>query len=142
MNYYPNFFTNSYSYNGNNNGQYIPQAQAYPPVIQQPPQLNGKMVDSVEVVKATEVPIGGYGIFPKADLTEIYIKSWNNNGTTSVITFVPAQPIVATETQQAENTVMEEILNKIKDLEVKIDGLSVPNKITTTETNKKKEFII
>lgn len=34
------------------------------------------MVDSLDVAKATEVPIGGYGIFPKADLSEIYIKSW------------------------------------------------------------------
>ena len=141
MNYYPNFFTNGYSYGGNN-AQYIPQAQSYLPQTPQP-QLNGKMVDSIEVVKATEVPIGGYGLFPKADLSEIYIKSWNNNGTTSVITFVPAQTsITQNETQTVDNTIME-ILNKVNSLEQKIDGLSSHSQITSTEpTTKKKEFII
>jgi hypothetical protein len=46
-------------------------------------------VDSEEMVKATEVPIGSYGVFPKADLSEIYLKTWNNNGTTSIIKFTP-----------------------------------------------------
>jgi hypothetical protein len=53
--------------------------------------LNGKLVDGEEMVKATEVPIGSYGIFPKADFSEIYIKSWNNNGTTSIVKFAPAE---------------------------------------------------
>jgi len=39
--------------------------------------LNGKLVDSEDMARVTEVPIGGYGIFPKADLSEVYIKSWN-----------------------------------------------------------------
>jgi hypothetical protein len=51
--------------------------------------INGKIVDSEDIVKATEVPIGGYGVFPKADLSEIYIKTWNNNGTTSILTYKP-----------------------------------------------------
>jgi hypothetical protein len=51
--------------------------------------INGKIVDSEDIVKATEVPIGGYGVFPKADLSEIYIKTWNNNGTTSILIYKP-----------------------------------------------------
>ena len=136
MNYYPNYYMNNYPYNGNNSGQYIPQTQSYAPMSQQP-QLNGKMVDSVEVVKATEVPIGGYGIFPKADLSEIYIKSWNNNGTTSVITFVPSQPEPQVEVQQ-DNTIIE-ILNKINSLEQKIDSLSNRNVAVSTEPIKRKD---
>lgn len=140
MNYYPNYYMNNYPYNGNNSNQYIPQAQNYMPMNQPSPQLlNGKVVDSADVVKATEVPIGGYGIFPKADLSEIYIKSWNNNGTTSIITFIPVPSEAPVEVQQQNNTIIE-ILNKINNLEVKIDSLSNHNNsITTTETIKRKE---
>ena len=91
MNYYPNNYYLNYPY-GNQYQQQMPyQAQSQPPQSQ---GLNGKIVDSQDVVRATEVPIGGYGIFPKADLSEIYIKSWNNNGTTSVITYKPESPQV------------------------------------------------
>ncbi len=140
MNYYPNYYMNNYPYNGNNSNQYIPQAQNYIPMNQPSPQLlNGKVVDSADVVRATEVPIGGYGIFPKADLSEIYIKSWNNNGTTSIITFIPVPSEAPVEVQQQDNTIIE-ILNKINNLEVKIDSLSNHNNsITTTETIKRKE---
>lgn len=90
MNYYPNNYYLNYPYGNQYQQQQMPyQAQAQTP---QPQGLNGKIVDSQDVVRATEVPIGGYGIFPKADLSEIYIKSWNNNGTTSVITYKPESP--------------------------------------------------
>lgn len=79
MNYYnPSFYP---SYNGNIQ---MPPSQYY--FNQQPQQvmnnpsangLNGKLVDSEDMARVTEVPIGGYGIFPKADLSEVYIKSWN-----------------------------------------------------------------
>lgn len=141
MNYYPNYYMNNYPYNGNNSNQYIPQTQNYMPMNQPSPQLlNGKVVDSADVVRATEVPIGGYGIFPKADLSEIYIKSWNNNGTTSIITFIPVPSEAPVEVQQQQDNTIIEILNKINNLEVKIDSLSNHNNsITTTETIKRKE---
>jgi hypothetical protein len=97
MNYYPNNYYLNYPYGNQYQQQQMPyQAQAQTP---QPQGLNGKIVDSQDVVRATEVPIGGYGIFPKADLSEIYIKSWNNNGTTSVITYKPEspQPVATTD---------------------------------------------
>ena len=72
MSYYPTNFYGNYPYN---------QYQSFPsiPQQQQPSFLQGKIVDSIDVVKATDVPVGGYSIFPKADFSEMYIKSWNNN---------------------------------------------------------------
>lgn len=130
MNYFnnPNYPSN-YPYGYMN--QYVPQpqpqqflSQPMQPQTQQPQPLNGKIVDSADVVKATEVPIGGYGIFPKADLSEIYIKSWNNNGTTSVITFRPImpEPTVAPETGELTNL----LLKKIEVLETKLDMFLTP----------------
>lgn len=88
MNYYPNYNPNyynpSYSYN-------IPYNQNMQPQQTQTQTLNGKIVDSKDIVKVTDVPIGSYGIFPKADLSEIYIKSWNNNGTTTPSTSYPTE---------------------------------------------------
>lgn len=138
MNYYPNYYANNYP------SQYTPQTQNYMPQMTQIPTpqpttlgINGKIVDSPDVARATEVPIGGYGVFPKADLSEIYIKSWNNNGTTSVITYKP-EPLETV--QQGENIqsnsqdLVAEILNKINSLETKIDNLS-----TATTTTVRKE---
>ena len=85
--------------------------------------MNGKIVDSEDVVKATEVPIGGYGIFPKADLSEIYVKTWNNNGTTSVITFQPIATPQKTETNNINNSVLSQLFQKIEIVENKIDAV-------------------
>lgn len=89
----------------------------------QPPQvqsLNGKIVDSEDILKVTEIPMGGYGIFPKADFKEIYLKYWKDNGTTEILTFKPTeQKICMTEQEQAIKTILE----KIDSMEQKINIL-------------------
>ena len=101
--------------------------------------LNGKLVDSLDVAKATEVPIGGYGVFPKADLSEIYIKSWNSNGTTSIITFKPIAPEEnPTSATQQEKSMSNVLIQKITELENKIDMLIQPK--TNNNGVKKNEF--
>ena len=117
MNYYNpnNMYGQPY-----NNYQYN---QPLPPAtnnIQQPQQslLNGKIVDSEDIVRATEVPIGSYGVFPKADLSEIYIKTWNNNGTTRIIKY---QPIIQEENNINNSSPIDKIFEKIEQLENKID---------------------
>ena len=99
---------------------------------QQLPQLglNGKIVDTIDMVKVTEVPIGGYGIFPKADLNEIYVKTWNPNGTTSITTF---RPFIAPEPEQPIQQAGPEIttvLEKMEKLEAKIDA-ALDHMVTT-----------
>ena len=145
MNYLNNSnYLVNYPYNYAN--QYVPQpqpqqfiSQPMAPQTQQPQSLNGKIVDSEDVVKATEVPIGGYGIFPKADLSEIYIKSWNSNGTTSIITFKPIAPEEnPTSATQQENSMSNVLIQKITELENKIDMLIQPK--TNNNGVKKNEF--
>ena len=86
MNYYqPNLYGN-YPYNQYGQGQSAmmpqPQQQVYS-------TLQGKIVDNLETARVTDIPFGGYGVFPKADMSEVYIKMWNNNGTTSLVCFKP-----------------------------------------------------
>ena len=141
MNYLNNSnYVGNYPYNYAN--QYVPQpqpqqfiSQPMAPQTQQPQSLNGKIVDSEDVVKATEVPIGGYGIFPKADLSEIYIKSWNNNGTTSIITFKPIIQEVK-EPQTVEDNSLK-IIERLNALDAKIDSLMMNNVAVTAQVAKK-----
>lgn len=113
FNSYQNYQLPNYQY-----GQQLNQMQ-----IQPQPQnisyLNGKVVDGIDVVKVTDVPIGGYGIYPKADLSEIYVKSWNQNGTTSVITYKIQQE----EPQAKQDTIEQKIIARIDALESTISGL-------------------
>lgn len=113
MNYYPNNYYQNYSY-GNN--MYQPQ-QSQPMVA----ALQGKIVDSVDMVRVNEVPFGGFGVFPKGDLSEIYVKSWNNNGTTQINTYrpVPIEDVKETKGVSAR----DELLEKINVLNEKLDAL-------------------
>lgn len=117
---YQNYYYPNYSYPPYQPSYQQQMLQSY----QQAQILNGKIVDSEDVVKATEVPIGSYGVFPKADLSEIYVKSWNNNGTTNLMTFKPVIPQNQTPQESQLNTaIVNEILNKIQSLENKVDEM-------------------
>lgn len=129
MNYYDNNFYGGYSY-----GQRTPMTPPPNQVVPQPQQtmvpstipfngLNGKIVDSEEVVRATEVPMGGYGVFPKADLSKVYIKSWNPNGTTSVIAYEPIVPETPPDPIAINNSALKQLAEKIDVLEGKIDKI-------------------
>ena len=52
--------------------------------------INGKIVPSVENITANDVPMdGSVAFFPKQDMSEIYAKSWNADGTIRTIVFKP-----------------------------------------------------
>lgn len=90
MAYYPNNFYQNYQYSGYPQMSQMPQS----PMVS---NLQGKVVDGIEIVKATDVPFGSFSVFPKGDFGEIYLKTWNNNGTTQIITY---KPVVEEETKK------------------------------------------
>lgn len=79
--------------------------------------LNGRVVESIDMVKVTDVPVGSYGFFPKADLSAVYLKTWNNNGTTNITTFTP---LTETLPSSNSNDVNSESFNKLTQ---KIDSI-------------------
>lgn len=89
--------------------------------------LQGKVVDSEDMVRASEVAFGGYGVFPKADLSAVYIKTWNNNGSTSIITYKPE----INEKKEIDSNQI--LLDKIQAIEDKIDAI--------VNTTSKKETV-
>jgi len=89
--YVPQYGT--YQYNPMTNIQrYQQQEQMLPTQMSVTSQQNvmGKIVDSIEAVKAVDIPMdGNIYYFPKADGTEIYGKQWQSDFTTRILTYKP-----------------------------------------------------
>lgn len=92
MTYSPGF--NAYQYNPMQNVQQrLPQEQMQPQQVQQQAPMSGmvgKMVGRIEDIAPQDVPMtGAPAFFPKQDLSEIYVKAWNSNGTLDTVVFKP-----------------------------------------------------
>lgn len=117
--------------------QAIQQPQIAPAQVQtvnQFPTL-GKMVESIDIVKATDIPIdGNIYYFPKADGTEIYSKTWLPNGQTRILTFKPILEdnpnILSNDEEKLKFDTIEQVLggiqNDIKTINEKIDKINKP----------------
>ena len=106
----------------------------------------GKMVDSIDVVKATDIPMDGNTYyFPKADGTEVYCKQWLQNGTTRILTFKPFfednTNNVSHEKKKLKiglsDDVTEIFMKRFDELEKRINDL-IPKK-TTARAKKESE---
>ena len=106
----------------------------------------GKMVDSIDVVKATDIPMDGNAYyFPKADGTEVYCKQWLQNGTTRILTFKPVLEDnpnnVSSDTEKFKISLSDEVtdvfMKRFDELEKRIDDLM--SKKTTVRPKKESE---
>ena len=106
----------------------------------------GKMVDSIDVVKATDIPMDGNTYyFPKADGTEVYCKQWLQNGTTRILTFKPVfddnPNNVSSDTEKLKIGLSDEVtdvfMKRFDELEKRIDDL-MPKK-TVARAKKESE---
>ena len=92
-NYLPQYGV--YQYNPMANIQRFQSQEQIQPQIQQPMSqqiagINGRIVQAVENINANEVPMdGSMAFFPKQDMSEIYVKGWNANGTINTIVYKP-----------------------------------------------------
>ena len=153
MNYYPTNFYSNYpqtqqSLYGYNQAQ-IPNYQTNQTQMSvQNNQIPGKIVDSQEVARVSDIPFGGYGVFPKADLSEVFVKVWNNNGTTSLLCFKPiVEGNIVQEQDKEERRYhegssqnnYEKMQEKIEMLERKIDELQKTQSQEKMQIIKRKE---
>lgn len=80
-----------YNYNYNQQNQQMPRQnaqQVYKP--QSSVSLQGKVVDSLDVVKATDIPYdGSISYFPLTDGTAIITKQLQQDGTSKVVIYKP-----------------------------------------------------
>ena len=146
----PNYF-NQYNQMPNPYMDRMAQLQQYQQNLQQPmpqtsmpganQQMNvfGKIVDSVDVVKATDVPMdGSMYYFPKADGTEIFGKQWLPNGTTVIKTFLPQNEEPISEEQSGNNDKINVILEKMDLLEEMTNTIQSDLKLMKSEKVEKK----
>ena len=102
------------------------------PVSQAQMSAIGKIVDSIDVVKATDIPMDGNSYyFPKADGTEVYCKQWLQNGTTRILTFKPVSEDnpnnLSSDTEKLKISISDEVteafMKRFDELEKRIDDL-------------------
>lgn len=75
--------------------------QQFQPQQQTMSMIGGKMVDSVKVVEAFDIPMDGSTYyFPKADGKEIYTKKWKDNGETETVVYKRDSEPPSQETKQ------------------------------------------
>ena len=113
--------------------------QTINPIPQTSPAFQplGKIVESEEVVRSTEIPMdGNMYYFPTADGSAVYGKRWLSNGQTQILAFKPISepnPInVPSDSAKVEisafGDVLDGIQSEIKSLSDKIDKLNRSSK--------------
>lgn len=116
---------------------------------QQQVGLNGKVVQAVEQITANDVPMdGSVAVFPKQDMSEIYTKSWNADGTIRTIVYKPytvSQPNAANSSADMSKMKMglsdeatEAFMARFDSLEKKFDEL-MPKIVPKRSGGLKKE---
>ena len=130
MNIYPNNFYSNYQYHNAYPGNQFSSQQAmnnFNSNLTTPQNysmnLLGKIVDGEDIVKATEVPLGSFGVFPKADLSEIYVKTWNSDGTAQIKKYKTVQ-----EEAKQEEDINALLLTKLTDIEKKLNSITPSEK--------------
>ena len=140
-NYYAQYLPNQQPYvnpylQRMENLQQFQQALNPAPVQNQFPAL-GKIVESMDIVRVTDIPMdGNMYYFPKADGTEIYGKQFGTDGKTRILTFKPvleSEPNnVPSDVEKFDFDGMNERINNvlecIRSLNEKLDKISKPDK--------------
>ena len=163
MSHYQNFYPQMNNYCQTMPNPYIDrmaQLQQYQQSLQQPmsptqmsgtsQQMNiiGKIVDSIDVVKATDVPMdGNMYYFPKADGTEIFGKQWLSNGQTRILTFKPVLDADDNNVLNAEEKLKiglsdettDIFMKRFDELEKRLDDFMAKSTAKTTTSRAKKE---
>ena len=105
-----------------------------------------KIIENVDVLKTTEVPMdGNIYYFPKADGSEIYSKQWLANGTTRILTFKPVfednTNTLSSDTEKLKIGLSDEVtdtfMKRFDDIEKRLEEfISKSANKSTTRTKK------
>lgn len=152
MNYYPNFNNQFYGQPMQSMQPQMQRIQTQEPQYQQfsqpqykqPIGLQGKSVDSVDVVKAMDIPLdGSISYFPITDGSAIITKQLQQDGTSKTIIYKPIQEEeVKNETkyiteEQLNNAIKKIDLSDIEDLKEEL--VEIKREIKQIKKFKNKE---
>ena len=75
-----------------------------------PRGVNGRVVQSVEMITANDVPMdGSAAFFPMQDMSAIFAKSWNADGTIKTVTFKPVNETAHQNSAQIQENLKFEL---------------------------------
>ena len=98
--------------------QPMPTQSYIQPIQQAPAQigLQGKIVDSIEVVKAMDIPLdGSVSYFPLSDNSAIVTKQLQNDGTSKTIVY---KPIQEQEKEMPKYVTIDEVKKEIEKIDL------------------------
>lgn len=111
--------------------------------------INGKIIAEMSQITANDVPMdGSVAFFPKQDLSEVYAKSWNADGTIRTVTYKPvldSEPKMAAEPEKLKCDLSEEsaqnIMNKFDEISDRLGQLekSLQSQRKNSQSQRKDE---
>lgn len=112
--------------------------------------INGKIIAEMSQITANDVPMdGSVAFFPKQDLSEVYAKRWNADGTIRTVTYKPVldnEPKnVPTDTEKMKCELSDEategIMSKFDEISDRLGQLekSLQSQRKTSQTQRKDE---
>ena len=111
--------------------------------------INGKMIAEINQITANDVPMdGSVAFFPKQDLSEVYAKSWNADGTIRTVTYKPVldnEPKTAPEPEKLKCDLSDEatqgIMDKFEEISDRLGQLekSLQSQRKTSQSQRKDE---
>jgi hypothetical protein len=129
------------------NLQQFQQSLQQPTVTSQVPAL-GKVVESMDIVKVTDIPMdGNVYYFPKADGEEIYTKQFLPNGQTRILTFKPFENAETNNSADKDlksqialsDELTEAFMKRFDDLEMQMKEILSKSAPKNTTSRSKKE---
>jgi hypothetical protein len=110
--------------------------------------INGKIISEMSQITANDVPMdGSVAFFPKQDLSEVYAKSWNADGTIRTVTYKPVldndPKNVPTDTEKLKCDLSDEatqgIMDKFEEISDRLGQLekSLQSQRKTSQSQRK-----
>ena len=97
-----------------------PQMQSYAPQPVQLQGLQGKTVDSIDVVKAMDIPLdGSVSYFPLVDGSAIVTKQLQQDGTSKTVVYRPSEEEKPEEVKKEEYVTIDKFNEAMKDIDAK-----------------------
>lgn len=87
--------------------------------------LNGRVVESIDSIMASDVPMDGtFAVFPKRDMSEVCLKYWTGEGKIATVIFKPiTQSGADSLSSEQTNVGFDDFLRVLEGLGSKVDTL-------------------
>lgn len=129
MNQNPPFYGNNY-WTGAPGVSQVPSNQSfpYPNQINRFQSIPGRTVNNLDEITPQEVPMdGSVSLFPQADYSAIYAKTWTKDGTIATVKYVPEQPQAVPQKSPIEER-LDKIDQRFDRLEKMLSNRNKPKK--------------